>query len=298
MATGLLEPTGETMVVAEPEPPIYHPTPQTDFVFGERTDTVRGRYDRAPIDQAATVPEDSFVYGQPTSAESFFFPGPGLYTHAVLHPRKQLQFARDIQGRMAIDRAMDAVEAVMDLFDHSEPNGRITLFQAPFRQWAESDALNEFIYAVRRLYWADQPADVIRDDIQDEHGTQIWLATCGTSQFLLLERSEIVQAGTGTQVVMRLLEAVKVADQASAEQVIDEFSLIEEIRLRALLKHWQATADERAYVYQRANRRSVQCDRDVVKLLAEFRHPRRPRLDQQLLRLLGRLVSRIRTPPG
>jgi hypothetical protein len=300
---GVLEHTSEQRVYV---PPSRKPdVPYAAGMLGERTDLPRADYGMDYLQDMVGVADNWFVYGKPP--EATFVYQPELFTHAKLSPDLMHTFWRNTypyaagEGLATMDDVMEVARGGLGV--------RRTIFEVSFETWDTERWVADFVGELHQLFMAGRPDDVLRDDRLDSggypenpHYTEVRVGSLGASTVFLITRSRLARDKHGREVIARLVELVK-PDPDTADDILCELSLTEQLRLEELLLREQATGSERAHVVKRANRRNMQRDRHSVRtLIQEFHHtPELPlwrKAAQGILGLLDRaadtnLVRRI-----
>lgn len=299
---GVLEYTGEQQVYV---PPPRGPDEPDAFgvsnifgMLGERTDIPSADYGKEYLYNATRVPNRWFVFGKPP--EKTFVHQPELLTHARLSSDLMHGFWRNTFS-YAAGEALATIDDVMEVA--RGPLGtRRTIFEVSFETWDTERWVASFTQELHKLFMAQHPEDVLRDDRRDHggypenpHYTEVRVGALGASTVLLITRSRMATDRYGREVVARLVELAK-PDPDSVDDILAELSLIEQLRLEELWQRENATPDERAYLIAHADRRTMQYDhRSLLELIGQFHRVPKPPLwrkaAQGILGLLDRAAD-------
>ncbi len=246
-------------------------------ILGERPDALPADYGMDYLRREVSVGNGWFVFGLPPERATFVYQAAeGLLSHANLSPFLMFDFWHNTYS-YAPGEALATAYDIMEVA-RGGLGARRTIFELPFATWDTEGWVDAYISELHKLFVADHPDSVLRDDRRDQgadpnnpHYTEVRMGLLGASTVLLITRSRIAWDERGREVIARLVELVK-PTQESVDDILCELSLTEQTRLKELLRRAKATPKEWAYVINKADRRNMQRDHHSVRQLIEESH--------------------------
>lgn len=260
------------------------------FVFGELPPTEKSVLIQPPFQDLNNVNAEKIwadmqlaeaqLYTDVAVAEGDFHYQPPVYREVNFkkrHPREwfntelppmeaAFKYLREAHGRVYMDEAITMVERVARLLYERRPDGaRSTLFEAPLDRWAQGDNVARMVSDFRDVYQAKGEGHLRDDD--DLYGTSDRLAYCDGRPFVLTERTRVAKDSAGARVITRLVEATRIESAETVMNAANRLSLRERLRVKHLLAEWGAEDDHYVRVNKLVDRRAVQSDADVKRLL-------------------------------
>lgn len=187
-------------------------------------------------------------------------------------------FIKHVWGHVSIDEACNAVQGLSEgVAQYGAGPVRRRVFEAPIDSWRESNSLWTFVEGLRTFYGASDPDHCLRNDLKngDEYGTNIFVGHSRRERFLLVDRAAMLYTLSDRPYIGRVIEFVDIMRrpldiarrQTQLHTALNEFSLPEELAVRAALTQKGLDEEAKARLMRNATRLNVRSLGDLEILI-------------------------------